>query len=855
MHDIAVDLLILLGAIWLVAVTLRPLGLPTIMGELIVGVLVGPAVLGWIEPSEAINLLAEIGIFFLMFHAGVETQPLEFFDALKKSLGVAIVGALVPFGVSFSVATAFGLDPVGATFVGLTMTATAVVITLKTLRDLGLADTRVARIIVASCVIDDLLTLVFFGLILGVLSGGSFEPAEIGFTLFKVVSFFALAFVLGRHVYPSLTLPFRSEGGKGFTFVLFVAIAAGLVAEAIGLHMILGAYLAGLFFEERVAHPNLVRVVADRSYGIAYSFLGPIFFISLGFSITFDISASGWGFMAALTIAVIFGQILSAGGMAIRMGLPPREAVTVGVGMCGRAELAFILASLALAQGAISPAVFSVLIFTAFILNLFTPMGLKGCAVLLAGQAERSPSKGVGILWLDKFGNADVPETVDPRPPTTLPDLADAVVFFGYGPEVVSLVDELERRELRYMIIEEDEDVARRLHEGGRSVVHSRISDQESDLQPLARARSLVLNGGDDVNVLVSLGAREAGYEGQIVALIEDPRRRSTMRFAGADVTFAPTHVLAAMLSARASAKIGPRVMGLRHLHRHLEIAELRVHEGSPLANATLADTQMGTRTGAFIVGQWREAELHAAPGAHEVITPGSILVAAGAPESIEGLGALARPIREGGVIIVVGYGGVGHKLVEIFRAVGEEVLVLDAHDEPGVDIVGDVTDPAVLERLPLANARVAVLALGAESPTVYAATALRARAPELPIIAGAKRVDSIPRMYRAGVDFALSISQVSGRLLAHHVLGETVSLQPRIKLALVSVGRLEGKSPLEERIRERTGATIVAIRRRGEVTMDFPPEMRLGSDDAVYICGTAEAITRYREVFEAAGL
>ena len=78
------------------------------MGELIVGVVVGPAVLNLIEPTEAITLLAEIGIFFLMFHAGVETQPLEFFDAMKRSMGVAIVGALVPFTVAFSVATAFG---------------------------------------------------------------------------------------------------------------------------------------------------------------------------------------------------------------------------------------------------------------------------------------------------------------------------------------------------------------------------------------------------------------------------------------------------------------------------------------------------------------------------------------------------------------------------------------------------------------------------------------------------------------------------------------------------------------------------------------------------------------------------
>jgi Kef-type K+ transport system membrane component KefB len=427
MHDIAVDLLILLAAIWLVAVTLRPLGLPTIMGELIVGVLVGPAVLGWIQPSEAITLLAEIGIFFLMFHAGVETQPRQFFDALKRSLGVAIVGALVPFAVSFSVASAFGLDLVGATFVGLTMTATAVVITLKTLRDLGLTDTRVARVIVASCVIDDLLTLIFFGLILGVLSGDSFGAVDVALTLAKVVAFFALAFLLGRYVYPRLTIPFRSEGGKGFTFVLILAIGAGLVAEAIGLHMILGAYLAGLFFEERVAHPNLVRVVADRSYGIAYSFLGPIFFISLGFSITFDISATGLGLLAALTFAVLVSQIVSAGGMALRMGLSPREALTVGIGMCGRAELAFILASLALAQGAIEPAVFSVVIFTAFLLNLFTPLGLKGCAVLLAGRASRAERRGLGVVWADKFGDsAGLAVVPDALPATVEPSREDA---------------------------------------------------------------------------------------------------------------------------------------------------------------------------------------------------------------------------------------------------------------------------------------------------------------------------------------------------------------------------------------------------------------------------------------------
>ena len=405
MHGLALDLLILLTGIWLVAITLRPLGLPTVMGELIVGVLLGPAVFGWITPNEAITMLAEIGIFFLMFHAGIETKPLEFFDALKRSLGVAVVGAIVPFSVSFGIATLFGLDWVAATFVGLTMTATAVVITLKSLKDLGLANTRFARVIVASCVIDDLLTLVFFGLIIGVLSGGDFEPMNILITLGKVIGFFAVSMVMGRYVYPRLKLPFRSKGGKGFTFILMSAFGAGLFAEFIGLHMILGAYLAGLFFEEKVAHPNLVRIVQDRSYGIAYSFLGPIFFISLGFSITFDINLAEIGFVAALTSVVIVGQICSAGPMALRMGLPFREALTVGVGMCGRAEMAFILAALALSQGAIDKPIFTVLILTAFILNLFTPLALKGCAVLLEGKAAPHPGATRGIRQIDKFGD------------------------------------------------------------------------------------------------------------------------------------------------------------------------------------------------------------------------------------------------------------------------------------------------------------------------------------------------------------------------------------------------------------------------------------------------------------------
>ena len=852
MHEIALDLLILLAGIWLVAVLLRPVGLPTVMGELIVGVLVGPAVLGWIEPGEAIKLLAEIGIFFLMFHAGVETQPGEFYDALKRSLGVAVVGAIVPFTVSFGIATWFGLDWVGATFVGLTMTATAVVITLKSLKDLGLANTRVARIIIASCVIDDLLTLVFFGLIVGVLSGGSFEPIGILITLGKVVLFFAVSLVMGKLVYPRLTLPFRSEGGKGFTFVLVSAIGAGLFAEAIGLHMILGAYMAGLFFEEKVAHPNLVRIVNDRAYGIAYSFLGPIFFISLGFSITFDISAAAVVFIVGLTLAVIVGQIASAGSMALRMGMPLREALTVGVGMCGRAEMAFILASLALAQGAIDQPIFTILVFTAFLLNLFTPLALKGCAVLLEGRAAHVADATRGVLQIDKFNDPLVGvDSADPRGrgselARALPDVRDGVVVFGHGPEVTGLLGELESRDIPTVLIEDREAEARRLHESGRRVVYARVEDEDLDLRPLAGARALVVNGRDELNALIATGAREQGFSGPIVALIDNPTRRSPMLLAGATAAFNPTHVLAAVIAVRASARIGPRVAGVEPWDDWLEVAELRVNDTSPLLHKTLAEAHIqgsiGGRIGAHIVGRWSEDRLEPPPAPDEALAPGMILVAIGSRDGIRRLEDLAHPIAAEGPIVVAGFGDVGQKLVQILSDAGEEVCVVDAREAAGVDVVGDVFDPLVLERARVNQSRVIILVSETDSD----------HAPNVPIISCVSVVEHAEQVYRAGADFVLSLSQVSEQILAHHILGETVSHQPRIKLVKLQAGSLAGRTSREADIRTRTRCSVVAVEREGEVLMEIAPTFSFNTGDGIFVCGTPKALNRFYEEFPA---
>ncbi len=166
--------------------------------------------------------------------------------------------------------------------------------------------------------------------------------------------------------------------------------------------------------------------------------------------------------------------------------------------------------------------------------------------------------------------------------------------------------------------------------------------------------------------------------------------------------------------------------------------------------------------------------------------------------------------------------------------------------------MVGDVLDRGVLERAAVAAARVVLLALPSDSATVFAATVVRDYAPEVPILASVDLVENVERIQRAGADFALSVSQVAGQILAHHVLGETVSFKPRIKLVKLRPGPLAGRHPLTARIRERTGCSVVAVERSGEVLMDFPTAFTLTADDALYICGTTHAVARYHEEFSA---
>ena len=439
-------------------------------------------------------------------------------------------------------------------------------------------------------------------------------------------------------------------------------------------------------------------------------------------------------------------------------------------------------------------------------------------------------------------------------PRTAPPDLRQHVLIYRWGPAVESLVQELTENGTPTLILEHDETTVRRLVDRQLPVLFDDSAGLGLDKAYLEHARALIANGSDEANATFILVARQMGFEGECLALVEEPYHRRPLTLAGATAVLTPRHVLGAALAARASRRIHPRVSGLGLLGKHLEVDEIRVASDSPGAGSTLAEAQIGARTGAIVIGRWNQGHLETQPTADWVLEPGSILVVVGTPESHEKLLDIvgAQHTRDHqGSFLVAGFGVVGRKITQLLRDAGESVEVLDLVEIEGVDRVGDVLDPNLLESLELSRYQGVVLALDDDRATLFATVILRDQAPKVPIIARVNAAPNVDRIHHAGADFALSISHVSGTILARRLLGEeSIAVDTQLKVLKTRAPKLVGKDPLHLDIRQRTGCSLVAVEHDGELRTQFDPGVQLEEGDTVFICGPPEAVAEFRKLY-----
>lgn len=445
-------------------------------------------------------------------------------------------------------------------------------------------------------------------------------------------------------------------------------------------------------------------------------------------------------------------------------------------------------------------------------------------------------------------------ERFETRLPKEAPKLEDHVIIFRYGPAVATLLDELARAGRKTLVVESDEGVARRLQEQGQQVILGTLDEGVLQKAGLLRAQTLIANSADDEDAAVILAARQLGFEGEAVALVEDPFHRKPIMLAGATATYTPRHVLGAALAARASQRVSPMVADTQQLGPRLKVSEVRIPKRSSLAGRTLAEAGLGQRTGVSVIGQWVGGRLIAPPTAGMRLEPDGILIMVGSGDSIqrfEELCSEAKPLRRHGPFVVAGFGEVGRKVVELLREVGEEIKIIDRSEQDGVTVVGDVLDPGVLEQAGVAEAQAVILALDTDAATMFTTVILKDLAPEVPVIARVNGAENVERIHGAGADFALSISQVSGQILARRLLGEeAVSVDPQLKVLKVSADGLVGRHPAELGIREKTGCSVVAVERAEELIMEFGSDFRFDPADTVYLCGSSEATRTFLRAY-----
>jgi len=433
-----------------------------------------------------------------------------------------------------------------------------------------------------------------------------------------------------------------------------------------------------------------------------------------------------------------------------------------------------------------------------------------------------------------------------------LPPMAGKVLFYRYGPAVESLLEEFKRTKSPFVIFEEDMALARHLHDRGYNVAFGKLAEEPSVLSRVKDARAVVANAGDHANATCTLIVREFGFAGPLYALAADPLYRSPMIQIGATDVFTPAHVLGAALASRASVRISPPAEGMHLLGTKVGMAEFRVRAASPLAGKRLAELRLRERHGISVIGQWLGGVFTTTKGPDTRVEPGAILVIVGVHANLETVERMAMPIHRTGPIVVAGYGAVGHKVVEMLHDAGEACVVIDQVAAPGVDVVGNVLDLATLDRARVREASAVILALSDDGESVFATAAVRDYAPEVPLIVRVLRTPNTARLYRSGADFAISVGQVAGQILAHHLLDEQeVSVENRIKFCRFGAGTLAGAHPWHSDALERTGAKVVAVERSGEVLVEFGDDFVVQPDDALFVCGSINSLGRYQRQFQ----
>jgi CPA2 family monovalent cation:H+ antiporter-2 len=654
MHE--VTLLINIGVALVVAfiggVLARRIGLPTIVGYLLAGIVIGPFTPGFVGDMETISQLAELGVIFLMFGVGLHFSLNDFWKvrsiAIPGALGRMVLTTLLGFGIS----RMWGWSVPSGIMIGLSISIASTVVLLRVLMDNGLLNTQQGQAAIGWVVVEDLATVLILVLMPSLANtSGGFNWGQFALTLLKAAGFVIILLLAGTRLIPWLLLRIAHTRSRELFILAVLAIALGIAlgaAELFGVSLALGAFVAGVVVNESpLSHQVGADILPFReSFAV-------LFFVSIGMLVNPGYLVNNIGPVLAITGLIVLGKALLTILLGFVLPWPARTTLVLAAGLSQIGEFSFILGQESMELGLLDSSQYS-LILAGAILSIVvnTPM------FRLVHPLEK---------WLQKF--PAIWKLLDrhlPPPPLIEESIKDHVVIVGYGRvgrHIVSLMGEMG---IPHVVVEADSQRVEELDRLGVPSLYGDAANSEVLTHAgLARARALVIAGPDeDASALVITAARDLAPDLPVVARATSIEGTKRLGELGAQDVIHPELEGGLEIVRHTLLQLGFPLQeiyrytdAVRHDHydtrinteeehrllhdlidasHSIEVHWFRIGEESPLTSQTLADVNLRARTGASVVAILRAGELMANPKSMTVFQAGDRVGMIGDREEIE---------------------------------------------------------------------------------------------------------------------------------------------------------------------------------------------------------------------------
>jgi len=381
----------------------RRAGQAPLIGEVLAGMILGPAVLAWVDPNPATEVGAALatvfvfGTFFLVLSAGLEVGREGLRQALRdRTFVVAATEFVFPFGLGYALGMGLGLDLVGSLFMGTAMAVTALPVSVRILMDLNLLGTRIGRGIVAVAAANDVLAFAFLGVVLEVhaTAGAGFPATELAASVAAVFAFIAFIYAVGwllrraprpgESRYLARLVRGMRTPEAAFAIVMLVALAFGVSAETLGLHFAIGVFYAGAFLTRETIGEGPFILAQNSVRSVSLGFFAPFFFAFIGLTVVLQVQ--NWSLVLAVTAVAFVGKV--AGGLigGSLAGFRGHALAALAVGLNARGMMELLLAQVGYATGIIGADLYSALVIMTLVTTLSTPPIMK--AILKGKKLE-----------------------------------------------------------------------------------------------------------------------------------------------------------------------------------------------------------------------------------------------------------------------------------------------------------------------------------------------------------------------------------------------------------------------------------------------------------------------------------